>query len=140
MTDRATQRREFTEIVREHGPWVLAWLSRRAPAGVDPDDLAQEVFLALSRGRDRIRKPDRIHAWLFGVAKRILAREIERAKRRRRVEAEGGVVRMSHPPPADLGPLDEAIARLPEDLAAVVTTYLAVDGDLSRRAPPCGTG
>ncbi len=57
----------------------------RSNLGTDPvvDDLLQEVFLALVNSASRVRCPDALRAYLFGIALRQVAMEIRRRKRKR---------------------------------------------------------
>jgi len=58
-----------------------AFLARRAPPGVDPDDVLQEVFLRIHKHLPGLRETERINAWIFQIARNALA-DAMRARRR----------------------------------------------------------
>ena len=66
------------------GPWAdfappwRAFLARRVPAGVEPDDL-QEVFLRVVRHLGTLRGTERPEAWLFQIARNALWTSCARA-------------------------------------------------------------
>ncbi len=61
---------------------LRAFVARRVPAGVDPDDVVQEVFLRVVRHLPSLRQGDRIEAWLFQIARNTLTDAL-RARQRR---------------------------------------------------------
>jgi DNA-directed RNA polymerase specialized sigma24 family protein len=72
----------FTELVRRHGPAVLA--ECRSTIG-DPsitEDAFQAVFLVLARRAGEIRHPELLGGWLRGVAGRVAVRARRRAANR----------------------------------------------------------
>lgn len=56
----------------EFGPPLRGFLARRAPPGVDADDLVQDVFLRVIRSASTLRSTDRPEAWLFQIARNAL--------------------------------------------------------------------
>ena len=103
-------------------PPLRAFLARRVPPGVDPDDLLQEVFLRVVKHLGTLRATDRPEAWLFQIARNAL-RDSLRARQRRDgrtdaleidlpAETDTAAVRQSE---AELAPcLTSMIDRLPE--------------------------
>jgi RNA polymerase sigma-70 factor (ECF subfamily) len=63
-------------------PPLRAFLARRVPAGVEPDDLLQDVFLRVVRHLDSLRSTERPEAWLFQIARNAL-RDALRARQRK---------------------------------------------------------
>lgn len=61
---------------------LRAFVRKRVPAGVDADDVAQEVFLRLSRHRATVADVADLEAWIFRVARSALT-DAWRAERRR---------------------------------------------------------
>src|SRR5690349_14096921 len=79
----------FAELVRRHGPPVLAVCRRVTRHAHDAEDAFQAAFLVLARRADSVRPGDPLGAWLYGVAVRVARRAAERPWRRR--EAAGDV-------------------------------------------------
>jgi RNA polymerase sigma factor (sigma-70 family) len=116
LVERFAQSRDeqaFAELVRRHGPMVLGVCRRVLRHTADADDAFQATFLILVRRAALLRDPDRLGAWLFGVAWRV-ANKL-RAARRCVSPLPGEIaVRPSHEPSDWSVELDAAIARLPE--------------------------
>jgi RNA polymerase sigma-70 factor, ECF subfamily len=51
---------------------LRAFVARRAPLGIEPDDVVQEVFLRVMRHLPSLREADRLEAWLFQIARNTL--------------------------------------------------------------------
>jgi RNA polymerase sigma factor (sigma-70 family) len=125
LLDRFVARRDesgeeaFAELLRRHGPMVLA-VCRRVLGDVhDAEDAFQATFLVLTRKATSVMRRDRVVSWLHGVAVRTAREARTRAARRRaREERVSKPVRVD--PPGDEGIaelraiLDEEIARLPQ--------------------------
>ncbi len=114
----------FAELVRRHGPLVLG-VCRRILGDVHAaEDAFQATFLLLARKADRLRRPDRLNPWLYGVARRVALKARMVANRRREVPAVD-VTANAPDDCSDLRPvLDDAISRLPaRDRMPVVLCY-----------------
>jgi RNA polymerase sigma factor (sigma-70 family) len=132
----------FAELVRRHGPMVLAVCRRVLSDAHDAEDAFQAVFIVLARKAGAIRGTN-LAGWLYGVAVRT-ARGVRltRDRRRKRERAAGG-----GRPAAAAGPatdhdtariIDEELARLPAHYRdAVVACEL---GGLSRKEAAAGLG
>lgn len=114
----------FAEIVRRHGPMVLAACRRVLADAPDADDAFQAVFLVLARRAASLGRPDRLGGWLHGVAVRVSRRARAAAARRRAKEqpmSDVAAPAAADPLWADARPvLDEEIGRLPEKLRAAL--------------------
>lgn len=104
---------------------LRAFLRRRVPAGVDADDVAQEVFLRLARHRATLEDVDDLEAWIFRVARSALT-DAWRAERRRSARASD--VDPDETPVPEESPAD---ARL-EITACVLPFIEALDGPYRR--------
>lgn len=91
----------FEHLVRAHHARVRAYLLRRAPELAD--DLVSEVFLVAWRRSAQIPR-GREEAWLYGVARRVLA-NAERGDRRFRAALERAAA--ERPTPGE--PVDTAL-------------------------------
>jgi RNA polymerase sigma-70 factor (ECF subfamily) len=98
-------------------PRVRAYLSTHGLRREDLDDAQQEVFFRLLAAlRTQTIDPNRVGAWLFAVARRVLA-DVIRAYRRKGVSLSDSLVEpVSDPPPGadeDRQAIRAAVARLP---------------------------
>ena len=107
----------FAELVRRHGPMVLATCRRVLSNATDADDAFQATFLVLARKAQSVRRAN-FAGWLYGVAVRT-ARGV-RLMRDRRLKREARAARTDVArPPADPRDADAAalidaeLARLP---------------------------
>jgi RNA polymerase sigma factor (sigma-70 family) len=73
----------FEALVARHGPMVLGVCRRLLDSPHDADDAFQATFLVLARKAARIRDPDRLGPWLYGVATRVATKAKTRAARHR---------------------------------------------------------
>jgi RNA polymerase sigma factor (sigma-70 family) len=114
----------FAELVRRHGPTILAVCRRTAGDDHLADDAFQATFLVLARRAADVRPRAAVGAFLHGVARRTALRARAMAARRRAREAPVPTLPESPAPcPADaeaLRALDEEIARLPDHLRTAV--------------------
>jgi RNA polymerase sigma factor (sigma-70 family) len=108
----------FAELVARHGSLVLGACRRVLADAPDSEDAFQATFMILARKAGTIRQPERLGAWLYGVALRCAFR-IRKATRRAKEQPMPNL-----PAPAsqytqwaDVRPvLDMEISRLPEKL------------------------
>jgi len=68
----------FADLVRQYRGLVFAVCFDQTRSFADSEELTQEVFLAAHRGLASLREPDKIAAWLQGIA-----RNLSRMHRRR---------------------------------------------------------
>jgi RNA polymerase sigma factor (sigma-70 family) len=109
----------FTELVRRHGPMVLAVCRRILRHYQDAEDAFQAVFLVLARRAGSITHGSKLPAWLHGVACRTAIKARALLHKRRERETAAALRRETV---SDLDPavhdwhsvLDQEIARLPE--------------------------
>ena len=98
-------------------PPLRAFLARRVPAGVEPEDLLQEVFLRVVKHLDSLRSTERPEAWLFQIARNAL-RDSLRARQRK----DGRTDPLEVDPPADADPA--AVRGSEEELAPCLTPMI----------------
>ncbi len=116
---------DFARSYEQHSNRLLAYFARRT---FDPQaalDLVGETFARAYEGRSRrrARTPDQEAAWLYGIAKRVLAEYWRRGYVERRALGRLGV----EPPPLS----DESLARV-EELAGSSRLRQAVAVELQR--------
>src|SRR5262245_30624699 len=126
----------FAALVRRHGPLVRGVCRRWLPDPTDVDDAFQATFLVLAQRAAGVERPDRLAAWLYGVAARTARHlRLQNARRCRYVEPRGKLPEapvwktVADP---DLGPLlDREVGRLAEKYRLPV--ILCLMQGLSRR-------
>ncbi|GGU37188.1 RNA polymerase sigma factor [Streptomyces coeruleorubidus] len=134
-------RRAFEELYRRYAPWLRARLRGRcADLGV-VDDVVQETFLAVWRGKARYREEGDVAGWLWRVGSRRLVdalrgdgargrlrQALARLRHRDEVSAEERVLAgVEH------GDLAGALVRLSPELRAVLQATV-IDGLTTREA------
>ena len=60
---------------------LRGFLARRVPAGVDADDLLQEVFLRIHQHLPEPRETERIDAWMYRIARNAITDAMRRPTR-----------------------------------------------------------
>jgi RNA polymerase sigma-70 factor (ECF subfamily) len=105
---------------------LRAFLRKRVPAGVDAEDVAQEVFLRIARHRATIDDVDDLEAWLFRVARTALT-DAWRAERRR-------AARASEADPDEFAEPEEAPDHARGEITACVLPFIKALDDPYRRA------
>src|SRR5262245_3524899 len=104
----------FAALVSRHAPMVLGVCRRVLRDPHQAEDALQAVFLVLARKAAAVRPPDRLAAWLYGIARQVALNALRGEARRRQREARAGQAAGAV---ASGNPLDELTAR--EWLAAV---------------------
>ncbi|MEQ8767716.1 MAG: sigma-70 family RNA polymerase sigma factor [Planctomycetota bacterium] len=114
----------LAEVARWHGPSLLRFLQRQAPAGVDAEDLVQETFLVLLRNARRLDRADGLAGYLRGIGQRLAMEAARKNARRKSL-----LNRMPEPKePASRDPeVDAAVSALPANLQAVIDVYYSRD-------------
>lgn len=113
----------FSALVSRHGGLVAGVCRRVLGDEHAAEDASQAVFLVLAKRAGSVSRPDRLSAWLYGVALRTSRRaKTLTARRRSREAAAAANLRLFDDPPADdLRPvIDQELARLPEKYRAPV--------------------
>ena len=113
---------------QDFAPPLRAFLARRVPSGVEPDDLLQDVFVRVVRHLGTLRDSDRPEAWLFQIARNAL-RDALRARQRRDGRTDSLEIDLPAEPDADAERAAEAalapcltamIARLAEPYRSAI--------------------
>lgn len=120
----------FAALVRRHGPMVLSVCRRVLRQAQDAEDAFQATFLVLAKNAHRLREPNLLASWLYGVAYRTALHARQRAAQRSAREKEAASMPQPESNP-EVGSqelrqlLDEELSRLPEKYrAALVLCYL----------------
>lgn len=125
----------FAELVHRHAPTVYAQCRRHLTRPADLDDAFQATFVVLAQKAGTVAKPDRLSAWLCGVADRVARKARARsAKRAGKEQPLGGIepAAAAPDPETDLrAVLDDELRQLPAEYRAAVL-LCDVDG-VSRR-------
>ena len=113
----ATDADAFAELVRRHGPMVLATCRRVLTDAHDAEDAFQAVFLVLARKAASIHGTN-LAGWLYGVAVRT-ARGVRVVRDRRRKHEQASEGRKPSVPAVatdhdTAAVIDEELAKLPD--------------------------
>jgi RNA polymerase sigma factor (sigma-70 family) len=117
---RSGEESAFAALVARHGPMVLAVCRRVLADAHAAEDACQAAFLVLARKAGSLRRPERLAAWLHGVARRVALRS---RGRRPAAEPVALLPDLTDPRPDPLAAvsvrellllIDEEVARLPE--------------------------
>lgn len=118
----------FRHLFRRYYRVVLRYFAERRLAPDVCENLAQETFLAVHEGIAGYRGDGSFEAWLFGIARRLLAQELRRRVRQRWDGRAAGELAGS---PATAGPLERALGHeLQQSLAQAL-------GDLPEQMRHC---
>lgn len=115
----------LNEIVRRHSPLVASVIRRLISNAQDAEDAYQATFLAMVLSVNRIRKPDSLGSWLYGVAYRTAKRVRSLRRKSSRRESIQSTVGFD---------LDSSVSAC-EDPLAIIARELqleAMDEELSR--------
>jgi len=112
----------FAELVRRHGPAVLAVCRRITRDRDDADDAFQATFLALARKAARVQPGAAVGGWLFGVAVRA-ARKAQTCSCRRRNREVSFPHVPDVPDRSALGPDPDVVQAVLDEVAGLPTTY-----------------
>jgi RNA polymerase sigma factor (sigma-70 family) len=120
----------FAALVRRHGPMVMSVCRRVLRNSHDAEDAFQATFLVLAEKAPRLRQPELLANWLYGVAYRTALHARQRASRRSEREREA-VTQSASNSDSELESrelrrvLDEELQSLPEKYRApLVLCYL----------------
>ncbi len=119
----AIESNDIGSLYQQHGAEVLHYLARRCPVDA-AHDLLQETFLQVVRQAERLDAVTMPRAWLFGIARNILARYY-----RRQTENAVELPVESAVEDARLPAMREAIAALAPELRE--TLELRIEQELS---------
>ena len=72
----------FAAVYAEHAATVARWATRLGGPAADAEDIAQEVFVVVSRRLAEFRGDARLTTWLFGITAKVAANERRRRKLR----------------------------------------------------------
>jgi len=85
------------QLVRQWLPTVLGWCVRLGGPLIDPEETAQDVMMIVLDKVHKVFDPERFPSWLFGVTRRVIARNRRRVWMRR--WAPGGLPEMASEAP-----------------------------------------
>ncbi|HEX4610681.1 MAG TPA: sigma-70 family RNA polymerase sigma factor [Urbifossiella sp.] len=114
----------FAQLVRRHGPMVLAVCRRVTRHRQDAEDAFQAAFLVLARRAGAVDPPGAVAGWLFGVA--VNAAREARRRVARRAARESLVATLPETGRCDPEPDSDLRAAVAEELAGLPVRYRAL--------------
>jgi RNA polymerase sigma-70 factor (ECF subfamily) len=108
---------DTSALWKEFAAPLRAFVVRRVPPGVEPDDVLQEVFLRVVRHLPSLRDSERIEAWLFQIARNAL-RDAMRVRQRR--DSRTDALEVDLPAEADIEDVSAAEAELAPCLTPMI--------------------
>lgn len=112
----------FAALVRRHAALVFGVCRRVLRHDQDAEDAFQATFVAFARNADRVRRPEAVANWLYGVAHNVARRARTARARRAAHEAEAAARPRPEPAPEP----DTDLARVIDaELAALAEKYRA---------------
>ena len=111
---------DFSLLVDRYQKPLFAYLVRRLGDPGEAEEAAQESFVRAFQALKRLRKPGSFHAWLIGIAGRVMKEHFRSDKRREQDQDADALWRETAPTPPPECRLDEAIAILPETCRQVI--------------------
>ena len=106
---------DIGQLYEQHGGEVLSYLARRCPEEA-ARDLLQETFLQVVRSADRLESVTLPRAWLFGIARNILALHFRRKAGAEPVLENAPEIAAESSEDRRLPAMRDAIAQLPPEL------------------------
>ncbi|QTN33291.1 sigma-70 family RNA polymerase sigma factor [Akkermansiaceae bacterium] len=79
---RSGKARDFSQLVREFGLQVRAFVHSRVQNRADAEDIAQQVFISAYKGLDKFDTSKSFEAWLIGIAKNRVLMHFRTSDRR----------------------------------------------------------
>jgi RNA polymerase sigma-70 factor (ECF subfamily) len=98
----------------------------------EAEDAVHDLFVALARGRERLRYVEDLDAYVFASLRHAIAAQSDRRRLERRYweSLASAPLPLSHPPePVDEGELSAALAALPAEQREIVV--MKIDGGLT---------
>jgi RNA polymerase sigma-70 factor, ECF subfamily len=90
--DRGVTPEQIDAIVHEAGARLRGFIRRHVPAGVDADDVVQDVLVKLLQHREQI-DPQRLQPWIFQTARNAI---VDAHRRRAKPLVTDGIELVSH--------------------------------------------
>ena len=134
----------FCQLYDRYAKMVRGLLLRVMGSGQGVEDLTHDVFLTVVRRCDEIRKPESLHAFVYGVAVRSAKDELRRRKLRRWIgwgdTPAAALPTVSQDPAVreSVAHIYEALEQLPVDCRLAFTLRHIEGMELSEAAEACG--
>jgi RNA polymerase sigma-70 factor, ECF subfamily len=80
---------DLAELYRRHAQEVLRWARRLGAAGVDPEEVVQDVFVVVHRKLSGFRGESTFRTWLFRITRNVVRQRRRKERIRRLFAGEG---------------------------------------------------
>ena len=96
----------WTQLVRMFAPLVFTVARRAGLSQSDAEDCVQQTWIALYKGRNNIRDPNKLPAWLIRVTSRVAMRLVRKQAREELVSHGAETIISTTPPDEELQQLE----------------------------------
>jgi RNA polymerase sigma-70 factor (ECF subfamily) len=117
------------QLFELYAGFVLRVVQRMGVSAADAEDVTQEVFVIVHRRVAELRQHEAVRSWLFGIARRVVANHVRKARRRNQHAAGDEPTQHADDPSEQLqaardrARLDRALSRLDEDKRNVFVLF-----------------
>jgi len=124
-------RAAFDELLGRIDESLLRYIASIAGGRVQPEDVLQDVLIAIVRNITWLRDPDLFRSWAFRIASRSAFRAVRKDSRTSQLDDEHAAPVVDAPDPWLLQRLSSALPRLTEAARAVIYLHYLEDMSLS---------
>jgi len=111
---------DFRLLVHRYQKPLFAWLAGRLGNASEAEEAAQESFVRAFLALKKLRKPESFHAWLMGIAGRVVQEHFRSEARHARDREAAETLVADAPADSPDSSLEEVIAVLPETYRQVI--------------------
>lgn len=132
------ERAAFDALIARWAAPVAAHARRVTQDDDAAAELAQDIWLRVFRGLDRLREPQRFRSWLFGIAHRAFADSLRRRYAALAIADAGELAEAPEPEHADIELVERGLVRLPPVEREILTLFYLQELSIAEVAEALG--